>query len=108
MKSPRFAIRAARLQKVLKADQLKRTWLKKVRISMRSQYLVDPIEYFDFHINIDVECKKLSESIINGDYAPRGNFRVLSEKSKGLCRQIVVPSHRDALVLQCLSDAMYS
>ena len=30
------------------------------------------------------------------------------EKSKGLCRQIVLPTIRDALVLQCLSDAFYA
>ena len=33
--------------------------------------------------------------------------RILVEKSKGLCRQLVIPSARDALVLQCLSDALY-
>lgn len=107
MKSPRFAIRARRLERILKPERLEATWKSKVRIAMRSQYLCDPIEHFDFHVNVGIECKKLSESIMKGEYIPRGSCRVLSEKSKGLCRQIVVPSHRDALVLQCLSDAMY-
>lgn len=74
---------------------------------MRRQYLRDPIENIDFHTNADVECGKLYEIIMRGDYSPGVSHRALSEKSRGLCRQVVIPSPRDALVLQCLSDAMY-
>ncbi|WEJ09300.1 RNA-directed DNA polymerase [Sinorhizobium sp. M103] len=34
-------------------------------------------------------------------------LRLLSEKSKGLCRQLVIPNVKDALVLQALSDALW-
>lgn len=34
--------------------------------------------------------------------------RFLLEKSKGLCRQIVIPTVKDALILQALSDALWA
>lgn len=108
MKSPRFDFRAMPLRKIFSAKSLERVWRKKVRVSLKRQALVDGIEHFDFHLQCEIECKKLSAAILAGDYIPSKVLRVLSEKSKGLCRQIVIPSVADALVLQCLSDALYS
>ena len=107
MKSPRFDARASALRKIFSPDNLERVWRNKVRSSMREQYLNDGIENFDFHIARNQECRKLSLLILKGDYVPGKAQRILVEKSKGLCRQLVIPSARDALVLQCLSDALY-
>lgn len=107
MKSPRFDFRAAPLRKIFSASNLERSWRKKVRLSLKQQLLHDGIEHFDFHLQCSNERKKLSSSILLGDYVPGRAIRVLSEKSKGLCRQIVIPTVADALVLQCLSDALY-
>jgi len=107
MKSPRFDARASVLRKIFSPDNLERVWRNKVRSSMREQYLNDGIENFDFHIARSQECRKLSLLILKGDYVPGKAQRILVEKSKGLCRQLVIPSARDALVLQCLSDALY-
>lgn len=74
---------------------------------MREQFVSDGIENFDFHISRKVECKKLSALILSGDYVPQKTQRILLEKSKGLCRQLVIPSVQDAIVLQCLSDSLY-
>lgn len=74
---------------------------------MRQQFLCDGIENFDFHVERRLECQKLSKLILDGSYAPQRAQRILVEKSKGLCRQLVIPTVRDALVLQCLSDALY-
>ena len=74
---------------------------------MRQQFLNDGIEHFDLHAARALECKKLSLLIMRGDYIPDKAQRILIEKSKGLCRQLVIPSAKDALVLQCLSDALY-
>jgi len=108
MKSPRFDIRATSLRKIFAPDNIKKIWKEKVRVSMRQQFFADGIEHFDFHLSIDLESKKLSDLILRGEYVPSRAHRVLVEKSKGLCRQLVVPSVRDALVLQCLSDALYA
>jgi hypothetical protein len=107
MKSPRFDTRARVLQRIFSPDNLERVWREKVRVAMRSQFLNDGIEYFDFHIDRRLECKKLSLLILRGEYIPEHAHRILVEKSKGLCRQLVIPAARDALVLQCLSDALY-
>lgn len=107
MKSPRFDARASIFRRIFSPDNLERVWKDKVRTSMREQYLNDGIENFDFHIGRRQECRRLSLLIARGDYVPERAQRILVEKSKGLCRQLVIPSPRDALVLQCLSDALY-
>lgn len=108
MKSPRFDTRAAPLRRIFSASNLEWIWKEKVRIAMRDQFLNDGIENFDFHVARKAECRKLSSLILDGDYVPARAQRILVEKSKGLCRQLVIPSVRDALVLQCLSDALYA
>jgi hypothetical protein len=107
MKSPRFDIRAAPLRQIFSPQNLDKVWREKVRIAMRSQFLKDGLEHFDFHIFRQIECRKLSLVIMEGNYVPERAQRILVEKSKGLCRQLVIPSAGDALVLQCLSDALY-
>ncbi|WP_411032842.1 hypothetical protein [Shinella sp. BYT-45] len=108
MKSPRFDTRAAPLRKIFSPSNLERIWKGKVRIAMRDQFLNDGIENFDFHVARKAECQKLSRLILDGDYVPARAQRILVEKSKGLCRQLVIPSVRDVIVLQCLSDALYA
>jgi hypothetical protein len=108
MRSPRFDIRARKLRKIFAPKNIEKIWKEKVRISMREQFTCDGIENLDFHISISVESQKLSRLILSGDYAPQKAQRILVEKSKGLCRQLVIPTVRDAIVLQCLSDALYS
>lgn len=107
MKSPRFDIRAAPLRQIFSPANIERIWREKVRISMRQQILIDGIEHFDFHVQRAPESRKLSQLILSGDYSPDRAQRILVEKSKGLCRQLVIPTVKDALVLQCLSDALY-
>jgi hypothetical protein len=107
MKSPRFDIRAAKLRVIFSPLNIERIWKDKVRASMRDQFVNDGIENFVFHVARRLESKKLSQLILSGDYAPQKAPRILVEKSKGLCRQLVIPSIRDAIVLQCLSDALY-
>ncbi len=107
MKSPRFDIRAAKLRKIFSPSNIERIWKDKVRVAMRDQFLCDGVENLDFHMNRKIESQKLSQLILSGGYTPQKSQRILMEKSKGLCRQLVIPSVRDAIVLQCLSDALY-
>ncbi len=108
MKSPRFDIRAQKLQSIFSPENIERIWNYKVKKSIREQFICDGIENFDFHIYRKSESTKLSNLILSGEYTPQKAQRILVEKSKGLCRQLVIPSVRDAIVLQCLSDALYS
>lgn len=108
MRSPRFDVRAKKLRTIFSPQNIERIWKEKVKVSMRDQFMCDGIENFDFHVSRKVESQKLSHLILSGDYVPQKAQRILVEKSKGLCRQLVIPSIRDAIVLQCLSDALYS
>jgi hypothetical protein len=75
---------------------------------MRTHFLPDSIEHLDFHLALTAHCDQLERLVCGGHYLPAGAHRILMEKSKGLCRQIVIPDVRDALILQCLSDALYA
>jgi Reverse transcriptase (RNA-dependent DNA polymerase) len=108
MRSPKFAIRRDELKKVLNPASLKLAWKNTVRVAMRRQYIADPIEFMDFHSRIQAECELVAAQLSDGTYNPRKPRRVLVEKSRGLCRQLAVLDVRDALVLQCLSDAFHS
>jgi hypothetical protein len=95
MKSPRFDIRARKLRAIFSPGNIERIWKDKVRTAMRDQFVNDGIENFDFHVAIKLESKKLSHLVLSGDYAPQKAQRILVEKSKGLCRQLVIPATID-------------
>ena len=74
---------------------------------MRRQVVPDPVEFLDFHIHLKQRCNELENAICSGEYQPRRAIRLTSEKSRGLCRQMVLPSPEDALVLQALSNSLW-
>lgn len=108
MQSPLFPFRKKVLGALFSAGVLKSVWKAKARFGMRKHHLVDPIDNLDFHQNIGHEVDALEKILTSGSYAPLPPKRILVEKSRGLCRQIVIPQIRDALILQCLSDALYN
>jgi hypothetical protein len=107
MKSPKFQLKKKDLEEVINVPRLKSRWKSKVREAMRRQVLPDPLENLDFHVRLDLACTELVSEVMSGVYAPRSPLRILSEKSKGLCRQLVIPTVKDALLLQTLSDALW-
>ena len=107
MQSPKFKFKKADIEAVINVSQLKSRWKAKVRDFMRKQPIPDPIEHLDFHVGLDANCTSLAADVCSGNYIPSSPTRFLSEKSKGLCRQLVIPSVKDALVLQLLSDALW-
>ena len=108
MHSPKFPLKVKGLQDVINVLRLKSTWKNKIREAMRRQPIPDPLENLDFHIRLDAVCAAIEAEVLSGAYIPNTPIRFLSEKSKGLCRQLVIPSVKDALVLQTLSDALWS
>jgi hypothetical protein len=108
MYSPKFPLKIDDLRKVIGANRLKVVWKAQVRDAMRKQPIPDPLENLDFHVRLDANCAAIEAEICSASYAPRQPLRFLSEKSKGLCRQLVVPTAKDALVLQALSDTIWS
>jgi len=107
VQSPKFPLKVRDLRAVISVSRLKATWKNKVRDALRRQPIPDALEYLDFHTKLDASCTAIESEILSGSYIPRPPIRFLSEKSKGLCRQLVIPSVKDALILQTLSDALW-
>jgi len=107
MQSPKFGAKRRDLEKIVDVPTLKWTWKKKVREAARRQTVPDAIDHLDFHCRLDARCTALAEEVCSGTYRPLEPARFLSEKSKGLCRQIVQVDVEDALVIQVLSDALW-
>jgi len=107
MQSPKFPLKVKDLRPVVESGLLKVIWKNKVREAMRRQPVPDPVEKLDFHVSLSTVCAALEAEVCNGSYTPKPPTRFLTEKSKGLCRQLVIPSVRDALVLQALSDDIW-
>lgn len=107
MHSPKFPHKAPHLKKIVAASNLAKRWKQTVRDHMRKQIVPDAVEFLDFHVQLAQRCTEIEASVCSGDYAPRLSLRLKAEKSRGLCRQIVLPSPEDALVLQALSDSLW-
>jgi len=105
--SPRFQVRKSDIRQVVNVHRLARLWKKRVRPKIKEQFIVDPIEHLDFQIDLKNRCSQLEERVTAGQYAPSSAHRILIEKSKGLCRQVLIINVEDALVLQCLSDSFF-
>lgn len=108
MYSPKFPLKIDDLREVIGAGPLKIIWKAQVRDALRKQPIPDPLENLDFHVRLDANCSAIEAEICSASYAPRQPLRFLSEKSKGLCRQLVVPTAKDALILQALSNAIWN
>lgn len=108
MQSPLFIFREREIRRLFRANDLLTTWKRSVRLKMKQQLLDDPIELLDFHSSAAQKCSTLARQIRAGVYVPSASRRVLVEKSRGICRQIVIPSIPDAIVLQRLSNALYA
>lgn len=107
MQSPLFPVRRRQLSRLFSTGVIKAIWKKKVRAGMRKHPIVDAIDHYDYQLTIGEQAERLSKSLLSGSYYPSEPKRILSEKSRGLCRQLVIPSVDDSIVLQCLSDALY-
>ncbi|TIO04743.1 MAG: RNA-directed DNA polymerase [Mesorhizobium sp.] len=106
-RSPKFFLREKIIAEIVNLPSLKNTWKKKTHTDFRNFFLTDPVDHLDVNIRIDDICNKIVTKIKSGEYSVSGTKRYLVEKSKGLCRQMTLPSVEDALTLQCLADAFW-
>jgi hypothetical protein len=108
MRSPKFSQKKPALQRIFRRNTIKSLWKHKVRPRIRQDYIEDPVEFLDYHINITKVSVEIENEILGGGYHPSRPERILVEKSKGLCRQLVLPTVKDAIILQALSDAVWN
>lgn len=107
MQSPKFAHKASQLKAVVSSTVLADLWKSSVRERLRTQIVPDAVEYIDFHIHHKQRCAEIQALVCSGDYEPKPILRLKAEKSKGLCRQLSLPSPEDALILQALSNFLW-
>lgn len=105
--SPKFFLREKVITKIISESRLKATWKKKTHTDFRNFPITDPVDYLDVNRHIDDICKKIVTQIKSGEYSVSRVKRYLVEKSRGLCRQMTIPSIEDALTLQCLADEFW-
>lgn len=106
-KSPKFFLREKVISRIVNEDSLRRTWDAKTYTDFRNFPIVDAIDYLDINLRIEDVCKSIVRQITAGEYSVSRVKRYLVEKSRGLCRQMTIPSIEDALTLQCLADAFW-
>ena len=83
-------------------------WRKKTRYDLRKQFFPDPVGNLDYHANIDKVIFSIRDRIRRGNFVIENPQRYQVEKSLGLCRLMVHPGVEEAIILQCLSDKLYS
>lgn len=106
--SPKYHLRARDLLKYLTPKRLETKWRKKTRYDLKRHVFPDPVEFLDIHANIDQFIKIIRSSLRDGTFDVGAPRRYHSEKTLGLCRLMVQISPDAALLLQCLSDKLYS
>lgn len=107
MQSPKFRFLKRDLQDTFDLAILKEEWKKRTLGQVRKQILFDALEYRDISENIDGVVSRLRRDIIEGTYAVHHPKRFLTEKSRGLCRQMTLVHPRDLLVLERLARSIY-
>ena len=108
MQSPKFKFVQVEIKKLFSATRIKATWNKKIRHQLRQQVLFDPIEFKDFDRDLDRIASVIESHTTEALYTPRAVKRYLVEKSRGLCRQMTMPHPIDLLVLEILSESVYT
>lgn len=107
MQSPKFKFLRPELEGVFSRNLLKEEWKKRVGYQIRKQLIFDLIEYRDYKDSIEIHIDQILHDIMSGMFQVRVSKRYLSEKSKGLCRQMTLIHPLDLLVLERLSRSFY-
>ncbi|MEX5578315.1 RNA-directed DNA polymerase [Pseudophaeobacter sp. A-200-2] len=86
---------------------LKEEWRKRTKPQIRKQLVFDAIEYRDIDQGLTRLLQRVRREVSEGNYVVRMPKRYLTEKSRGLCRQMTLIHPRDLLVLERLSRSVY-
>ncbi|MCS3853766.1 hypothetical protein GGP78_000416 [Salinibacter ruber] len=100
--------RLKKLSDEISTKRLSLAWKNTVRHGLRNQALSDLYDYMDIHRNVEDVCERIKSQIMSETFTVDSYEVVSKEKSKGICRKIVIPSAEDAIVMQCLVDRLES
>lgn len=107
MKSPKFAFAAASIQKCVSAQTISSLWKDKIRAQLRKQVIWDVIEYRDIDNNLTEFSSDIASAVLTASFRAERPHTYLVEKSRGLCRQMMLIGPRELVLLQCLSSALH-
>lgn len=107
MQSPKFKFIADELSETFAVVLLEEEWKKRVRYQIRKQLVFDPIEYRDYNDNIGKIIRDIRVKVLKGSHQVHYSKRYLTEKSRGLCRQMTLVHPQDLLLLERLSRSLY-
>jgi hypothetical protein len=107
VQSPKFKFIRSDLDNVFNKSSLRTEWKKRVKYQIRKQLIFDPIEYRDFSDDLENLIESIRSEIMSGSYQVSPAKRYLSEKSRGLCRQMTLIHPKDLFVLERLSRSFY-
>jgi hypothetical protein len=92
-----------RFAKLVSPERLRTTW-RTIRREARRHRIRDVVDYLDWSRSIDECIPELSQSLLQGSYAPQPPARYDLAKAKGSFRVVTVPALRDAIVYRLLCD----
>ena len=99
-------VRNLTLSPVLSHFNLARAWRDTVRHGLRDQELSDLHDHMDIHRRIGKIVSRIHSEVVNGSYRPREPEFVRVEKNIGISRRVVIPSARDAILLQAIVESI--
>lgn len=94
------------LDQALQVKKIVAVWKKAVRTGLRSQPIEDLHDFLDIHRNIEAFANRLRQDVLAGRYRPASPEFVHLEKRDGIPRRLAVPEPADALLLQCVVEAI--
>ncbi|WP_417434055.1 RNA-directed DNA polymerase [Hoeflea sp.] len=107
MQTPKFQFLQSDIKDVFEISFLKEEWKKRTKPQIRKQLVFDAIEYRDIDQNLSRLLQRVRREVSEGNYVVQRPKRFLTEKSRGLCRQMTLIHPRDLLVLERLSRTIY-
>ena len=90
MQSPKFQFVQDDIKGVFEIALLKEEWKKRTKPQIRKQLDFDAIEYRDIDQNLPHLLERVRREVSEGNYVVQAPKRFLTEKSRGLCRQMTV------------------
>jgi hypothetical protein len=94
------------LEHALSVGRIVKVWKNVVRDGLRRQPIEDLHDFLDVHRNIEGFARRLRKDVLDGRYRPASPEFVHLEKRDGIPRRLAVPEAGDALLLQCLVEAI--
>lgn len=108
MRSPKFVFSEPSIKSCTGPKEIVLAWKKKVKPQLRKQILWDLIEFRDIDYDINTLSRQMAEEISQAAYQVSKPRTYLVEKSRGLCRQMMLVQPKDLIILQCLSSRLHS